>query len=64
MSTNRGMDKEAVIHIKNGLLLRHKKEHSFNEVDEPRAHYTELSKSEREKPIHNSKELDRTERLN
>ena len=48
MSTNRGMDKEAVIHIKNGLLLRHKKEHSSNEVDEPRAHYTELSKSERE----------------
>ena len=48
MSTNRGMDKEDVIHIKNGLLLRHKKEHSFNEVDEPRAHYTELSKSERE----------------
>ena len=43
------MDKEAVIHIKNGLLLGHKKEYSSNEVDEPRAHYTEWSKSEREK---------------
>ena len=34
------------------LLLSHKKEHiwvSSNEVDEPRAYYTEWSKSEREK---------------
>ena len=41
-------------HIHNGILLGHKKEHvwlSSNEVDEPRAYYTEWSKSEREKQI-------------
>ena len=48
------MDKEAVEHIYNGILLSHKKGHiwvSSNEVDEPRAYYTEWSKSEREKQI-------------
>ena len=38
-------------HIYSGILLRHKKEHiwvSSNEVDEPRAFYTECSKPERE----------------
>ena len=41
-------------HIHNGILLGHKKEHvwvSSNEVGEPRAYYTEWSKSEREKQI-------------
>jgi len=38
------MDKEEVVHIHNVILLSHKKEHilvSSNEVDEPRAYYTE-----------------------
>ena len=45
------MDKEVVVHIYNGVLLSHKKEWirvSCSEVDEPRACYTEWSKSERE----------------
>ena len=45
---------EDVVHIYNGILLRHKKECiwvSSNEVNEPRAYYTEWSKSEREKQI-------------
>ena len=48
------MDKEAAVHIYNGMLLSHKKEHiwdSSNEVDEPRAYYTEWNKSERENKI-------------
>ena len=48
------MEKEAVAHIYNGILLGHKKEHMWvnsNEVDEPRAYYTKWSKSEREKQI-------------
>ena len=48
------MDKEVVVHIHNGILLSHKKEHiwvSPNEVDEPRAYYAEWSKSEREREI-------------
>ena len=48
------MDKEAVVHVCYRILLSHKKEHiwvSPNEVDEPRAYYTEWSKSEREKQI-------------
>ena len=43
---------EVMVHICNGKLLSHKKEHmwvSSNEVDEPRAYYTEWSKSERER---------------
>ena len=45
-------DKEVVVHIHNGILLSHKKEHIWvgsNEADEPRAYYTEWSKSERER---------------
>ena len=52
MSIDGWMDKEAVVHIHNGILLSHKKECiwvSSNEVDEPRACYTEWSKSERER---------------
>ena len=44
MSIDRKMDKAAVVHIHNGILLSHKKERvcfSSNEVDEPRAYYTE-----------------------
>ena len=43
-----------MVHRHNGVLLSHKKECiwvSFNEVDEPRAYYTEWSKSERERQI-------------
>ena len=48
------MDKEVVVYTHNGILLSHKKECiwvSANEMDEPRASYTESSKSEREKQI-------------
>ena len=44
MSTDRWMDKEAVVHVYNGVLLSHKKECiwvSFNEVDKPLDYYTE-----------------------
>ena len=54
MSIDRWLDKEAVVHMYNGLLLSHGKEYIWvrsNEVDEPRAYYTEWSKSEREKQI-------------
>ena len=50
MSIDRWMDKEVVVHIYNEILLSHEKEHiwvSSNEVDEPRAYYTEWNKSER-----------------
>ena len=52
MFINIWMDKEAVVHIHNGILLSHKKECiwvSSNEVDEPRVYYTERSKWERVK---------------
>ena len=54
MSASRWMDKEVVIQIHNGILLSYKKEHiwdSSNKVDEPRAYYTEWSKSERKRQI-------------
>ena len=54
MSISRWMDKKAVVHIHNGVLLSHQKEYiwiSFNEVDETGADYTEWSKSERKTPI-------------
>ena len=46
------MDIEVVVHIHNGILLIHKKEHlgvSSDEMDEPRIYYTEWNKSERER---------------
>ena len=54
MSLNRWMDKEVVVYVSiyNGMLLSHKKEHSWvssSEVDEPRTYYTEWSISERER---------------
>ena len=46
------MNKEAVVHIHNGILLSHKKECiwlSYKGVDEPRAYYTEWNESETDK---------------
>ena len=43
-----------MIHIHNGILLSHEKEHiwfSSDEVDEPRTYYTEWIESEREREI-------------
>ena len=54
MSIKRGMDKEDVIYTYIQWNISHKKEHIWinsNEVDEPRAYYTEWGKSEREKQI-------------
>ena len=47
MAIDRWMDKEAMVHVYNGILLNLKK----NEIlpfAEPKAFYTEWSKSERE----------------
>ena len=55
MSISRWMDKEVVVYIYNRILFSlYKKECiwvSSNKVDEPRAYYTEWSKSERERQI-------------
>ena len=54
MSIDRGMDKEVVLHIYNGMLLSHKKERNCvicRDVDGSRGCYTERSKSETEKQI-------------
>ena len=48
------VDKEAVVHLYNGILLSHKKEHiwvSSSEVSERRACYTEWRMSERVKQL-------------
>ena len=55
MPFDRRMDKEDVVHIYNGILLRHKKERDWvicRDVDESRDGHTELSKSERENKYH------------
>ena len=42
MSTDRWIDREAMVHIYNGILFSHKKQQigvSSSEVDEPRACY-------------------------
>ena len=52
MSITRWMDKEIVVHIYNGILLSHKKEHIWvrsNEAGEPRAYYSEVSQKEKDK---------------
>ena len=52
MSINRWMVKEVVIHLYNGILLSQKKESIWvcsNQVDEPRAYYTEFEKSQKGK---------------
>ncbi len=49
---DRWMNKEAVVHIHNGILLSCKKEHvwvSSDEVNEPRTYYTVWSEAERER---------------
>ena len=54
MSINRGMDKEDVTHIYNGILLSHKKEQSWvicRDVGGPRVCHTECTMPEREKQI-------------
>ena len=51
MSIDRVMDKEVVVQKHNGLLLSYEKEHigiSSDEVDEPRAYYTEWSQKEKD----------------
>ena len=51
MSNEKWMNQEAMVHIYSGVLLSYKKERiwvSSNEVDKPRAYYTEWCKSERE----------------
>ena len=53
MSINRQMDKKAVVHVHNGILLNHKKDCiwlSSNEVDGPRAYYmSEVNQKEKDK---------------
>ena len=54
MCINRGMDKEDVVHIYNGILLSHKKEQNnaiCSNMDGPRDCHTEWSKSDRERQI-------------
>ena len=54
MSINRGLDKEDMVHIYNGILLSHKKGRNLaicRDMDQPRVCRTEQSKSEREKQI-------------
>ena len=54
MSINRGMDKEDVTHVHNGLLLDHKKERNCaicRDLDGPEDCHTELRMSQRENKI-------------
>ena len=54
MSIDKQMDKEIGAHVHDGILLSHKEEciwARYSEVDEPRAYYTEQSKSEIEKQV-------------
>ena len=54
MSSNRGTDKEVVVHIYNGILLSHEIEWNHvicRDVDGPGECHTEWRKSEREKQI-------------
>ena len=60
MSFGRQIDKEAMVHIHNGILLSHEKECTWidsNEVDETGVYYTEWSKSERKTPIQDTNVL-------
>ena len=52
MSTDRGMNKEDVVHIYNGVLLSHKKEWNnaiCNNMNGPKDCHTEWSQSDRER---------------
>ena len=54
MSINRGMDKEDVVHVHNGILLRHKKEWNnaiCSNMAGPRDDHTKQSKPDRERQI-------------
>ena len=54
MSIDRGMNKEDVVHIYNGILLSHKKEWNnaiCSNMDGPRDYCTKWSKSDRERQI-------------
>ena len=54
MPIDRGMDKEVVVHIYNGILLSHKKEQKnaiCSNMDGPRDYHTEWSKSDTERQI-------------
>ena len=54
MSIDRGMDKEDVVHIYNGILFSHKKEWNnatCSNMDGPRDDHTRWSKSDRERQI-------------
>ena len=55
MSNDRGVDKEDVVHIYNGILLSHKKEWNnavCSKMDATRDDHTKWSKSERERQIY------------
>ena len=55
MSIDRGMDKEAVVNIYNGILLSHKKEQNntiCSNMDGPRDYHTKRSKSDSERQIY------------
>ena len=52
MSINRGMDKEDVMHIYNGVLLSHRKELNnaiCSNMDGPRDYHTKQNKSDKDK---------------
>ena len=52
MSIDRGMDKEDVVHIYNGILLSHEKEWNnaiCSNMDGPRDYHTEWSQTEKDK---------------
>ena len=54
MSIDRGMDKEAMVHIYNGILLSHKKEWNnaiCSNMDGPGDYHTKWSKSDGERQI-------------
>ena len=55
MFIDRLMDKEVVVHIHNGILLSHVKEHiwvSPDEVDEPRTYYIQSEVRKRKKILY------------
>ena len=54
MSIDRGIDKEDMVYIENGILLSHKKEWNnaiYSNMDRPRDYHTKWSKSGRERQI-------------
>ena len=54
MSIDRGMDKEDVVNIYNGILFSHKKEWNnavCSNMDGPRYYHTKWSKSDRERQM-------------